>query len=41
MVTLNASLGELVKNEIVTYEAAIQHAPDRRDFMSKYGSQDD
>lgn len=41
MVTLNSSLGDLVKNEVVTYDAAIQHAPDRRDFINKYGNQED
>jgi len=37
MMTLNASLGELYRQGIISYEVALAHATDRRDFAQKYG----
>lgn len=38
MITLNASLGELVRQGIISYETALLHATDRREFAQKYGN---
>ncbi len=38
MITLNASLGELYRQGLISYEVALAHATDRRDFAQKYGS---
>lgn len=37
MTTLNNSLGELLRNGVITYETALQHSPDRREFAQKFG----
>ncbi|MCX7625334.1 MAG: type IV pilus twitching motility protein PilT [Candidatus Sumerlaeaceae bacterium] len=37
MITLNASLGELYRQGLISYETALAHATDRRDFSQKYG----
>jgi twitching motility protein PilT len=38
MMTMNYSLGELCVRGIIGYDVALAHAPDRKDFLSKYGS---
>jgi twitching motility protein PilT len=37
MMTMNYSLGELCLRGIIGYEVALAHAPDRKDFLMKYG----
>jgi twitching motility protein PilT len=37
MMTMNYSLGELCLRGIIGYEVALAHAPDRKDFLTKYG----
>ncbi|MBX7246680.1 MAG: type IV pilus twitching motility protein PilT [Candidatus Sumerlaeaceae bacterium] len=37
MMTLNYSLGDLYKRGIISYETALQHSPDRNEFVQKYG----
>jgi twitching motility protein PilT len=36
MMTMNYSLGELYNRGIIEFDVALQNAPDRKDFMSKY-----
>jgi twitching motility protein PilT len=36
MMTMNYSLGELVQRNILAYDIALQHSPDRKDFATKY-----
>lgn len=38
MMTLSSSLIDMVRRDEISYESAFQHAPDRREFMQKYGS---
>jgi twitching motility protein PilT len=38
MVTLNASLGELYRQGLISYDTALTNATDRREFAQKYGN---
>jgi twitching motility protein PilT len=37
MITLNASLGDLVRQSVISYETALVHSPDRKEFAQKHG----
>lgn len=37
MMTINYSLGELYTRGVISYETAVHHSPDRREFQQKYG----
>jgi twitching motility protein PilT len=37
MMTMNYSLGELCIRGVISYDIALAHAPDRKDFLAKYG----
>ncbi len=36
MITLNASLGDLLRRDVISYDTALAHSPDRREFAQKY-----
>ncbi len=38
MMTMNSSLGELFLQNVISYEAALAHSPDRKEFATKYGA---
>lgn len=38
MITMNASLGELYRQGLISYETALKNSPDRREFVQKYGN---